>query len=195
MLPQATEEGCVGDSLKAAMERCQLDGGSVDALYTSCYPELKRIAHSRLYSANLRGHYATESLLHESYLKLAQAMPEGFADRGHFLAYASTIMRHLIVDEVRHNQAQRRGGGQMEVTLNTGLQDLGSAARDVGAVDQALKDLAAIEPTLARLVEMRFFGGLTELEVADALGVSERTVRREWGKARAALLVLLEGEL
>lgn len=183
------------ESLKTALERCQQPTVAVDALYEACYPELKRIAHSRLYSANLRGHYATESLLHESYIKLAQAKPEGFNDTGHFLAYASTMMRHLIVDEVRHQRAQRRGGGQAEVTLDTDLDILGPASRDVAAIDQALKDLQTIDPSLASLVEMRFFGGLTELEVAQALGVSERTVRREWSKARAALLVLLDGEL
>lgn len=183
------------DTLKNALARCQREAESVNTLYESCYPELKRIAHSRLYSANLRGHYATESLLHESYLKLAQAKPEGFSDTGHFLAYASTLMRHLIVDEVRHQRAQRRGGGQMEVTLDTDVAALGGPGRDVTAIDQALKDLQTIDPSLASLVEMRFFGGLTEAEVAQALGISERTVRREWSKARAALLVLLDGEL
>ncbi len=167
---------------------------SVAELFATCYPALKRIAHNRLYAANLRRSFATESLLHESFLKLATASAERFLDKSHFFAYASKMMRNIIVDAVREANAQRRGSGQGALTLDTEIANLCPAASDVSAIDDALKDLQSINPCLAALVEMRFFAGLTEPEVAQALDVSERTVRREWVKARAALLVLLEGE-
>lgn len=169
-------------------------GERADALFAECYAELRRIAHSRLYAANLKSHFATESLLHESYLKLAGASVERFRDRAHFFAYASKMMRNIIVDTVREANAERRGGGLAELTLSTEIANLCPAASDVNAIDDALKQLHTIAPTLAALVEMRFFGGMTEAEIGETLGVSERTVRREWTKARAALLVLLEDD-
>jgi len=164
----------------------------VSELFAQHYTELKRIAHSRLYNANLRSPMATQSLLHESYLKLASINGDGFRDRGHFLAYSSRVMRNIIVDTVREVCADRRGGGAADLTLNTEIAECCPASTDVNALDEALEALQRIDPDLATLVEMRFFGGLTEPEVAGALGISERTVRREWSKARAALLVILQ---
>jgi RNA polymerase sigma factor (TIGR02999 family) len=162
------------------------------ALFSTAYPELKRLAHSRLYAANLRNGIATESLLHETFLKLCHVSQLDVPSRKQFFGYASTVMRNIILDEIRSSKAERRGSGQAEVTLNTELAEISPAAMDIEAVEDALTDLAKISPELAKIVELRFFGGLTESEIGQVLGVSERTVRREWEKARAALVVLIE---
>jgi RNA polymerase sigma factor (TIGR02999 family) len=165
---------------------------AVKHLFSVSYEELKRLAHSRLWASNLKYNFATESLVHESYLRLANVGSLDIPDRQHYFAYASKVMRSVVLDLVREANAERRGGGEAAVTLNTEIAELCPQGNDVQAIDDALKDLQRLSPDLAALVEMRFFGGLTEAEVAEALGVSERTVRREWTKARAALLVLLE---
>lgn len=166
----------------------------VKQLFEVSYDELKRLAHSRLWAANLKQGFATESLLHESYLRLANLKTLAIPDRRHFFAYASKVMRSVILDCVREANAERRGGGQAALTLNTEIAEICASGGDVEAIDDALKDLQRVSPELAALVEMRFFGGMTEAEIAEVLGVSERTVRREWEKARAALLVLLEDD-
>lgn len=173
----------------------RLKGGeeqAVKQLFAVSYGELKRLAHARLWSANLKQGFATESLVHESFLRLVHQKALDIPDRQHYFAYASKVMRSVILDAVREANAERRGCGQAPVTLNTEIAELAAQGGDVQAVDDALTDLQRLSPELATLVEMRFFGGMTEAEVAEALGVSERTVRREWTKARAALLVLLE---
>lgn len=178
-----------------AISRLQPDDPeAMKRLFDVSYDELKRLAHSRLWAANLKQSFATESLLHESYLKLANQKTLAIPDRQHFFAYASKVMRSIILDAVRDANAERRGGGQANLTLSTEIADVTPRGGDVHAIDDALNDLQRISPELARLVEMRFFGGMTEVEIAEVLGVSERTVRREWEKARAALLVLLEDD-
>ena len=163
-------------------------------LFEASYDELKRLAHSRLWAANLKQDFATESLLHESYLRLVNQKSLAIPDRQHYFAYASKVMRSIILDTVREANAERRGGGEAALTLNTEIAGLTPQSNDVEAIDDALKDLLKVSPDLAALVEMKFFGGMTEPEISEILGVSERTVRREWEKARAALLVLLEEE-
>lgn len=163
-------------------------------LFEASYDELKRLAHSRLWAANLKQDFATESLLHESYLRLVNQKSLAIPDRQHYFAYASKVMRSIILDTVREAKAERRGGGEAALTLNTEIAGLSPQSDDVEAIDDALKDLHKVSPDLAALVEMKFFGGMTEPEISEILGVSERTVRREWEKARAALLVLLEEE-
>ena len=179
--------------LAQAMER--LRAGETDALakfFELSYDELRKLARSRLWAANLKGGFATESLLHESYLRLVNQRTVAIPDRQSFFAYASKVMRSVILDCVREANAQRRGGGEANVTLSTDLVEVTPDGADVEAINDALKDLQRISPDLAALVEMRFFGGMTEIEIAQTLGVSERTVRREWEKARSALVVLLE---
>ena len=179
--------------MASALER--LAAGETDAIrnfFELSYDELKRLAHSRLWAANLKSSFATESLLHESYLRLTNLRGVAIPDRRHFFAYASKVMKSVILDVVREANAERRGGGEVPLTLNTDIAQVAAKGGEVEAINDALKDLQRISPELATLVEMRFFGGLTELEVAEVLGISERTVRREWEKARAALLVLLE---
>ena len=163
----------------------------LDRAFAAWYPELKRIAHSRLRGSALQGQMQTTALLHDSYLKLASAPEHHFPDRLHFLAYASRVLRSIVVDIVREERALRRGGDLAIVTLDTANAAGIADSKDVEAVSAALDELGRLDAPLARLVEMRFFGGLTEQEIAEALGVSDRTVRREWNKARALLLTLL----
>jgi RNA polymerase sigma factor (TIGR02999 family) len=168
------------------------ESAAMAALFEVSYAELKRLAHSRLYAANLKQSFATDSLLHESYFRLMKQSHLVMVDRKHFFAYASKVMRSIILDEVRATNAERRGSGQAALTLHTALADMVHGGDDITRIEEALQALQTIDLGLASLVEMKFFGGMTELEIAEALGVSERTVRREWQKARASLVVLLQ---
>lgn len=178
-------------------EARQGDAASLDRAFRLLYPELQRIARSRL-----RGHQVptlldTESLVHESFLRFAQGAAVDFANRKHFYAWVAKAMRHLVVDFVRRRQAQQRGGDLERVTLHTELDaQLGALGPDAQGLEvqrlhEALERLAQLDPALAELVELRFFAGCTEAEAAEVLGVSERTLRRQWQKARAALLLEL----
>jgi RNA polymerase sigma factor (TIGR02999 family) len=184
----------MGGEITEAIARLQSgEEEAVKRLFAVSYDELKRLAHSRLWASNLKQGFATESLVHESYLRLAKLKSIDIPDRRHYFAYASKVMRSVILDTLREANAERRGGGEAPVTLDTEIAQLSAQGGEVQAVDDALKDLQRLSPDLAALVEMRFFGGMSEAEIAQTLDVSERTVRREWTKARAALLVLLEG--
>jgi RNA polymerase sigma factor (TIGR02999 family) len=177
----------------AALDRISLaDTAALDEAFSAHYPELKRIAHARMRGSGLQGYLQTTALVHDSYLKLAAGPQREFADRLRFLAYASRALRSIVIDLVREQRALRRGGAFDIVTLDTAAGEGIPASVDIETVSAALDDLAKLDQGLARLVEMRFFGGLTELEIAEATGTSERTVRREWTKARALLLTLVD---
>jgi RNA polymerase sigma factor (TIGR02999 family) len=134
----------------------------------------------------------TTALLHESYLRLVKVGALSIANRAHFLAYASRVMRSIIVDFARQRLSQRRGSGAVELPLDTETDEQApSPEADVVRVHDALDELAAADERLVRLVEMRYFGGLTEDEIAEALGVSIRTVQRDWEKARLLLSIAL----
>lgn len=171
-------------------------GGDADAAgraFSLLYDELRRLARSRLRQHQTMTLLDTTSLLHESFLKLVgnQALP--VQDRHHFFAYAARVMRSVIVDFARARLAERRGGDAEKVVLDTTLSGSVAAPEDdVLRVHEALEVLAQADERLAQVVEMRYFGGMTEVEVATALGLSERTVRRDWEKARLLLLAQLE---
>ena len=129
--------------------------------------------------------------MHESYLKLADGEGASFENRIRFLAYASRVIRSIVIDVIRQQRADKRGGDIDIVTLNTDIIEAVGEALDVETVDHALDELMVIDPGLARLVELRFFAGLTEAEIASVTGSSERTVRREWQKARVLLLTMI----
>lgn len=187
MPPTAKQE--VVDALSAVVDR---DESELDRAFAAFYPELKKIAHARLRGSGLEASMQTTALVHDSYLKLASGPGIAFGDRLQFFAYSSRVLRSIVVDLVREQRAQRRGGDLEIVTLDTAAGEGLPAEVDIEALNDALEDLARLEPTLARLVEMRFFGGLSETEIAEALGISQRTVSREWHKARALLLTLVE---
>jgi RNA polymerase sigma factor (TIGR02999 family) len=164
------------------------DRAAFDNLFEILYPDLRRIAHSRL-ARNLRDMLMdTTSLVHESYLKLVSADRLTPGDRVHFLAYAATVMRSIIVDAARSKQAERRGGGAEHVTLNTEIGDAHAAPEDeIINVHGALEQLARLDERLGKVVEMRYFGGMNDAEIAEVLGLTDRTVRRDWEKARLLL--------
>ena len=169
----------------------ELDAACLDRAFEAYYPELKKIAHARLRGTSMQGVMQTTALVHDSYLRLASGPGVTFGDRLQFLAYSSRMLRSIVVDLVREQRAQRRRGDLAIVTLDTAEAAGLPPCVDVEIVNDALEDLAKLDPALARLVEMRFFGGMTEDEIAEALGVSVRTVSREWKKARALLLTLV----
>lgn len=180
--------------LAIAFQKIELEhSAALDEAFSVWYPELKQIAHARLSRSGLNGSMQTTALVHDSYMKLAAGPDRQFPSRLQFLAYASRTVRSIIIDTVREERALRRGGDLDLVTLDTAIQDGIGAAVDVEDVNTAMDALAKLDPALARLVEMRFFGGMTAAEIAEALGSSERTVQREWQKARALLLTLIEG--
>lgn len=187
-MPGSTE---IADAMRAVDAR---DISALDRAFAAFYPELKKIARARLRGADLQGGMETTALVHESYLKLASGPEIATGDRLQFFAYSSRVLRSIVIDLVREQRAQRRGGDRDIVTLDTAAGELPAGGADVERVNDALEDLLRLDPALARLVEMRFFGGLSEDEMADALGVSKRTVSREWQKARAVLLTLIEDD-
>ena len=167
--------------------------GAQDRLFSAAYPELRKLARSRLRDGGRNTLLDTTALVHESYVRFLSSGQLHASDRRAFFAYASRVMRSVIIDSVREKQAERRGGDPERVTLSTALlDDLGGGDDDVLKVSDALEVLAQAEPRLAQVVEMRYFGGYTEAEVADALDLNERTVRRDWDKARLLLSEILK---
>jgi len=164
--------------------------GQLDALYADAYRELRRLARARLHGGGRNTVLDTTALVHESYLRLARHGEVAFEDKLRFMVYAGRVMRSVIIDLVRERQAERRGGGAAHVTLNTQLgADLGPDAgeAEILRVHDALDELARLDERMAQVVEMRYFAGMTEGEIAQALGVTDRTVRRDWQQARLFL--------
>ena len=161
-------------------------------IFDATYEELRRIARARL-SKNQRATLLdTTALVHESYLRLAKARELTVTDRAHFFRYAGQVMRSIVVDFARMKMAERRGGGAVDVTLNTQVDIAAPAGEEeVLRIHDALAELASIDSQLVEIVEMRYYAGLTEREIADALQVTERTVRRRWEKARLLLAASL----
>jgi RNA polymerase sigma factor (TIGR02999 family) len=171
------------------------DRAARDALFALAYGELKKLAHVRLYQGGRGDVLDTTVLVHEAYIRFIQSGELRSEDRRSFFAFASQVMRNVIVDTVRARLAQRRGGGAVELTLSTQLLDqMSSGEEDILGIHEALLVLEQVEPRLARLVEMRYFGGYSEAEIAETLGVTERTVQRDWNKARLLLKATLEGK-
>ena len=170
------------------------DRGALDQIYASLYPDLKRIARARLRQQGRGDSMGTTTLLHESFLRLVNAAELRLVDRRHFFAYAARTMRNVIIDSAREHLAERRGGGAAHETLggDAALQVADtSVSQELIRVSEALRELEAIDPELAELVDMRYFGGYSEAEIAELQGVTDRTVRRRWDKARAWLYVAL----
>lgn len=171
-----------------------IDRGDEDALPTLIeiiYPELKRLAHFQL--ANERPDHTlnTTAIVHEAYMRLA-ATNDGWKDRKHFLRAAATVMRHLLVDHARKKKAIKRGDGKPALELDEQRVTSADDTVAVLALDDAMKDISAIDPRLEQIIECRFFAGLTVAETAEALDMAVRTVERDWQRARGYLMRAME---
>lgn len=165
---------------------------SVQALFPALYSELRRLARSRLASGGRHTLLDTSALVHEAFMRMQREGGVALKDREHFMAYAATTMRSIVIDFVRRRSADRRGGDAEHVTLDTrAAAELGGQDEEILAVHEALETLAKVDPKLVQLVEMRYFAGLTDVEIGSALGVTDRTVRRHWERARLLLADML----
>ena len=168
----------------------QWSRGDADAfarLMAEAYSDLHAIAHRRL-MAGVHDDLATTALVHEVYLRLVRHDGGSWQSRAHFYAFASRAIRTILVDHARRANAKRRGGGAVPVEFQDHLVSGDEAVDEVLAVNEALERLAERHPRMAKVVELRFFGGLVVEEVAKVLDTSVRTVEREWTRARAYLL-------
>jgi RNA polymerase sigma factor (TIGR02999 family) len=169
------------------------DAAARDALFAAAYAELHRLAQGRLRHGGRNTLLDTTGLVHESYLRFAGAGKLRAEDRRAFFAYASRVMRSVILNSVRERIALKRGGGDAQPAAAPGaaLSDLRGDEQTVLDVHEALEDLEQADPRLARIAEMRYFGGYSEKEIAETLEVTERTVQRDWEKARLLLAAAL----
>ena len=168
----------------------QGESRALGELYALLYPELHRLAHSRVRRSGDLTLLDTTSLVHESYLRFEKSGAVLIADRSQFMAYAARVMRSVVVDVIRARQSERRGGDAVHVELDDELH--AAAAPDHGdnevlRVHESLQELATIDARLVQVVEMRYFAGMTEAEIAGVLGLTVRTVARDWEKARLFL--------
>jgi RNA polymerase sigma factor (TIGR02999 family) len=164
------------------------EGGArpaADALFSALYSELHRLARRQL--ARGFSTLGTTTLLHEAYLDIAGREGVVFPDRGRFMAYAARVMRGLIIDYARNRKAHKRGG-QFEITsLGAEVADPAADDKELGRISEAVDELAAVDPVLAQVVDLKFFCGFSFAEIAAMRGLSERTVQRQWEKARIYL--------
>lgn len=160
--------------------------GALDELTPLVYSQLRQIAQNQLNEKDARRWDATE-LVHEAYLRMIGDAPVAWKNRAHFFAIAATVIRRVLVDKARKINSQKRGGSHQkaEVELDQLVRD--QEPFDVTALDEALNRLAELSPRQARLVELRYFGGLTQTEAAEFLGISRRTVAGDWAMAKAWL--------
>ena len=162
------------------------DKDALNAILPFVYDELRRIAHRCLQRERPNHTIHSTALVHEAYLRLAKQRPRHFEDRNHFVALAAQLMRYIVVDYARNHGALKRGAGVFKLELDDRLA-LPDKQVDLLALDDALKSLQEVDAQQSRLVELRFFGGLSIEEASDVLGVSPATLKRQWTTARAYL--------
>lgn len=164
------------------------DGEALEQLMPLVYDELRRMAKRYMSSQPSNHTLQTTALIHEAYLKLADNKEKNFANRAHFFAVAANAMRHILVDHARSHQAEKRGGGAQKIALDDAPVVSAERASEIVALDEALKNLAAEDERKSRVVELRYFGGLSVEETAEVLKVSVDTVMRDWRFAKTWLL-------
>jgi RNA polymerase sigma factor (TIGR02999 family) len=160
---------------------------ALDQLFPVVYDELRRVAHRHLWHERTGHTLSTTALVHEVYLRLATERGVPFTDRSHFLALAARAMRHVLVDCARRYRGTKGGGRLDRLALEEDSMAAVTRADEMLELDEALSRLADLDPRLAQVVECRFFAGLTEEETANAVGITARTVRRDWTKAKGWL--------
>jgi RNA polymerase sigma factor (TIGR02999 family) len=159
----------------------------MERIFPLIYDELQRIARRHIAREDTGHTLGATALVHKAYIRLVDQTQVQWRDRNHFYAVASRAMRHILVDHARRRKAIKRGGATRPVTLEEGAVAVEERTEMLIALDQALTRLERLDERLCRVVEYRFFGGLSELETAAALGVTDRTVRRDWTRAKAWL--------
>ena len=167
----------------------QADAQAADELFATFYTELRRLAEHQLERGGGSLTLSTTTLVHDAYLSMVGRRDTKFPDRARFFAYASRAMRGLVIDYARRRRAKKRGR-DYEITLveeEVGAPDALQAGQDLDALSDALSQLAELDPALAELVDLHFFGGFSFVEIAELRGVSERTAQRDWRKARMLL--------
>jgi RNA polymerase sigma-70 factor (ECF subfamily) len=165
---------------------------SLDSLLPVVYQELRRLAAGYIRHEKPGQTLQPTALVHEAYLRLLKDRPDRWQNRAHFCAIAAHSMRQILIERARARNAQKRWGEKARITLDESLMGSGEQSVNLLALDEALERLAGLDPEQARIVELRFFGGLTVDETADALSVSPATVKRHWTIARAWLARELE---
>ena len=169
-------------------------GGAVEALLPLVYRELHAMAHRRLSPGGQDVTLDTTALVHEAYIRLFDRSEPSWQDRRHFFSVAAIAMRQIIVDHARRRGAAKRGGAMKRLELDAANLAVDEQAAEIVALNDALSRLTRLDERLGRIVELRFFGGLAVEEVAEVMEMSERTVKRDWRKARALLLQAMTAE-
>lgn len=170
------------------------DPAAAEAMFPLVYDELRRMARRALDGEQTGHTLDTTALVHEAYLRLVDSARVPWEDRSRFLAVAATAMRHILIDYARRRRAQKRGQAPIAVDLDKVQLSSDDSVEALVAIDDALTRLAALSPRLVQVVECRFFIGMTEEETAVALGITSRTVRRDWLKAKGWLAVVMSGQ-
>lgn len=185
------QDADLGDLL-AAVER--KEPGAFDRLVATVYPELKRLAHFQMAKERPGHTLNTTAIVHEAFVRMAGG-DRSWNDRGHFLRATSKVMRHLLVDHARKKNAGKRGAGAAALTLEEGRINGADDSLAVLALENALDGMKDIDPRLESIVECRFYAGLTVNETAEALGMSVRSVEREWTRARGYLFSAMDPQV
>jgi len=172
-------------NLLASAERG--DRAAADAVFAALYDELHRMARRELARRGGGVTLGATTLLHDAYLSISQREGASFPDRNRYMGYASRVMRGLIIDYARNRQAQKRGGLFEITSISTDVADPMSDAAELARISDALDELATVEPRLVKVVDLKFFCGFSFVEIAEMMGVSERTIQRDWEKARIFL--------
>jgi RNA polymerase sigma-70 factor (ECF subfamily) len=182
------------DVTQLLLEWRQGESGALDRLLPLVYAELRRIAHARMREEAPGDHtFQTTALVHEAFVRLAGGAEVQWQDRVHFYAVCAQVMRRILIDQARQRRALKRGGHERVVPSVDWQGAVPARDEDLLALDQALDRLAKVDPRMGRVVELRYFAGLSVDETSEALGVSSKTVQRDWQVARNWLLRELEG--
>ncbi len=181
----------MGDITELIARAREGDHAALDSLFKAVYPELRRIAHVRLRRGFPDPELGTTALVNECYLKLRDAQRVDASDRAHFFSYTASAMRSIVVDIARAKATERRGGQHVHVTLDDDVAGDLAAEQEILRVHEALEEIGQLDKRLVQIVEMRYFAGMSDPEIADALDITDRTVRRDWQKARMLLAAAL----